>query len=144
MRQPPRPFSDTFFNLKELTTSIVQGLVITLAILIIYQYGHYESGSEEITRTMVFVTLVSANIFLTLVNRSFYHSVITTFRYKNNLIVLIIASTVVITGLLLIVPQFSAFFGFGKLSFSNIMISIAAGSASVLWYELVKMVKRMD
>jgi Ca2+-transporting ATPase len=143
MRQPPRPFSDTFFNLKELTTSIVQGLVITLAILIIYQYGHYESGSEEITRTMVFVTLVSANIFLTLVNRSFYHSVITTFRYKNNLIVLIIASTVVITGLLLIVPQFSAFFGFGKLSFSNIMISIVAGSVSVLWYELVKMVKRM-
>jgi Ca2+-transporting ATPase len=49
----------------------------------------------------------------------------------------------VITGLLLIVPQFSAFFGFGKLSFSNIMISIVAGSVSVLWYELVKMVKRM-
>ena len=39
MQQKPRPFTNTFFNWKELSTSIVQGLMITAGALIIYQYA---------------------------------------------------------------------------------------------------------
>ncbi|MFT7606934.1 MAG: Ca2+-transporting ATPase, partial [Saprospiraceae bacterium] len=39
MIQKPRPVSSTFFNWKELTTSIIQGLMITAGVLIIYQYA---------------------------------------------------------------------------------------------------------
>nr|MBP6759347.1 HAD-IC family P-type ATPase [Flavobacterium sp.] len=38
MSQKPRPFTTTFFNLKEITISIVQGLVITLGLLFVYQH----------------------------------------------------------------------------------------------------------
>src|SRR5690606_29989295 len=142
MQQNPRPFTNTFFNARELATSIIQGLVITVAVLAMYQYGHYATGMEDATRAMVFVTLVAANVFLTLVNRSFYHSIVTTLRYKNPLIPGIIALTTLITVVIFMVPSFRAFFGFGILSANHILLCIAAGAISALWYELVKMVKR--
>ena len=64
-----------FFSYRELALSIVQGLVITLAVLAIYQYGIYRGYDEMATRTLVFTTLITANVLLTLVNRSFYYAV---------------------------------------------------------------------
>jgi Ca2+-transporting ATPase len=138
----PRPFTTTFFNLREITISIVQGLVITLGLLFIYQYGVRENYSETVVRTTVFLTLIAANIFLTLANRSFYYSIFTTIHYKNNLVVLIIGLTVFITVLLLLVPLFSNFFLFGKLTPSQIGWSILVGFVSVMWIEIYKYVKR--
>lgn len=138
MSQKPRPFTATFFNGKELTTSIIQGLAITAGTLIVYQYAVYQSFDEAHTRTMVFTVLIAANVFLTLVNRSFYYSIFTTLRYKNNLIPLIIGITICITGLLLYVPTLTAFFEFDYLNVSQLLTSIAIGFISVIWYELVK------
>lgn len=142
MLQKPRPFSNTFFNLKELTTSILQGLMITAGTLATYQYAVQQGYGEAVTRTMVFTVLISANIFLTLVNRSFYYSLLTTLRYKNNLVVLIISITIAITALLLYVKPLTVFFGFQHLNSSQLAISVATGFACVAWYEIVKFWKR--
>jgi Ca2+-transporting ATPase len=138
MQQKPRPFTTTFFNWQELATSIVQGLIITAGILMVYQYGVYQEFGETITRTMVFATLISANVFLTLVNRSFYYSILTTIRYKNNLVLMIIAATLLISGLLIFVQPLAGFFEFEPLTLLQLSISIGAGFVSVIWYELVK------
>ncbi|WP_323755846.1 cation-translocating P-type ATPase [Roseivirga sp.] len=143
MSQKPRPFTTTFFSWKELTTSIIQGLAITVGTLAVYQYSVYMSFDEALTRTMVFTVLIAANIFLTLVNRSFYYSILSTLRYKNNLVLLIISITVAITGLILFVPSLSSFFGFKSLSFSQLAICIGIGFISVIWYELVKIKARL-
>ena len=143
MLQKPRSFKTTFFNRKELTTSIIQGLVITAGTLFIYQYDVNNAMSEAHTRTMVFTVLIAANIFLTLQNRSFYYSIFTTLRYKNNLVLLIIAITSAIMGLLIFVPQLAAFFEFERLSIMQILTCIAVGFISVIWYEFVKLRKRM-
>lgn len=142
MTQKPRPFSNDFFNAKELTTSVIQGLVITLGTLVAYQYAVHQNFGESLTRTMVFTALISANVFLTLVNRSFYYSIITTLKYKNNLIVLIIAITITITTSLLFVKPFTKFFGFEQLNFIQLAISVTIGFLSVIWYEVVKWGKR--
>jgi Ca2+-transporting ATPase len=142
MLQKPRPFTATFFNWKELSTSIIQGLVITIGTLFCYQYAIYQGYNEEVTRTMVFVVLVTANIFLTLVNRSFHYSIFTTLLYKNNLVSIIIGITVAITGLLLYVAPLTKFFGFEHLNITQVSIAIGVGFLSVIWYELVKIVKR--
>ena len=142
MSQKPRPFTDTFFNWKELSTSIIQGLVITLGTLFVYQYAVYCSYNEATTRTMVFTCLVTANIFLTLSNRSFYYSIITTIQYKNNLIPIITATTIVITGLLLYVPPLTRFFKFEHIDGLQLVLSIGVGFIVVIWYEVVKIVKR--
>nr|WP_315152652.1 cation-translocating P-type ATPase [uncultured Flavobacterium sp.] len=144
MKQKPRPFTNTFFNLKEITISIVQGLIITLGLLFIYQYSIKNEFSEPLTRTMIFLTLISANIFLTLTNRSFYYSIFTTLKYKNNLVPLIIGLTLLITASLLIVPLFRTFFLFETISFSKIGFSALIGFISVFWIEIFKLFRRRN
>lgn len=143
MLQKPRPLTNTFFNLKEITISIVQGLVITLGLLFVYQYCVRENCTESVTRTVVFLTLIASNIFLTLANRSFYYSILTTIKYKNNLVLMIIGITVLITSLLLFVPVFSHFFLFETVSTMQIVMSILVGFVSVMWIEIFKAVKRV-
>ena len=142
MLQKPRPFTMTFFSWREVTTSIIQGLMITAGSLTVYQYAVQQGFNEAITRTMVFLVLISANIFLTLVNRSFYYSIITTLKYRNNLVPLIIMITITISALLLYIKPLSEFFGFESLNIRQLMISIAVGFLSVIWYELEKWRKR--
>ncbi|MET4081980.1 Ca2+-transporting ATPase [Pedobacter sp. UYP30] len=142
MSQKPHAFTNSFFNLKELATSITQGLVITAGTLFVYQYGVHQGFSEATVRTMVFTVLITANIFLTLVNRSFYYSILTTVMYKNNLVLLIISITAFITGLLLFVKPFATFFQFERPNFSQLIICVVIGFLSVIWYELIKWRKR--
>ena len=142
MIQKPRPFTTTFFSWKELTTSIVQGLVITVGTLFIYQYAVNQGYSEPHTRTMVFAALVTANIFLTLVNRSFYYSISATMKYKNNLVPLIIGVTILLTALLLYIKPLTKFFEFEQLNLPQLGMSIVVGFVSVVWFELVKWRKR--
>ena len=143
MSQKPRPLTTTFFNWKELTTSIIQGLVITAGTLFAYQYSVYLAYDEALTRTIVFLVLITANIFLTLVNRSFYYSVFTTMKYKNNLVLIVIGITSTITGLLLFVPPLTAFFEFEKVTATQFFTSVAIGFVAVIWYELVKISTRL-
>jgi len=142
MEQKPRPFTTTFFNVHELRTSIIQGLVITAGTLFIYQYAISEDSNEEVTRTMVFITLIAANVLLTLVDRSFYYSVFTTLRYANNLVVIIILITITLTASLLVIPAFTRFFKFESLTWDQLVISIGIGAVSVIWFEVVKAFKR--
>lgn len=142
MLQKPRPLTTTFFNLKEVLISIIQGLVITLGLLFIYQYAIGEHLSENGTRTLIFLTLITSNIVLTLANRSFYYSIFKTIQYKNNLVGLIIGITILMTGLLLFIPAFSKFFLFEMVSGSQIGICVLVGSISVLWVEIYKFFKR--
>jgi Ca2+-transporting ATPase len=142
MSQQPRSTTNTFFSWKELTISIIQGLMITAGTLVVYQYGVHEGYNEMLTRTLVFATLIIANIFLTLVNRSFYYSIFATLMYKNNLVLLIISITLVLLGLLIFVPPLANFFGFAPMNIAQFGICTVIGFISVIWFEVVKWWKR--
>jgi ATPase, P-type (transporting), HAD superfamily, subfamily IC len=144
MLQKPRPFSNTFFSGKELTTSILQGLMITAGTLFIYQYAVQHGYGELLTRSMVFTCLIAANVLLTLVNRSFYYSLLTTIKYKNNLVFLIIMITILISGAILYIKPLTVFFGFQSLSLIQLSLSIGIGFSSVIWHEFVKWKKRLQ
>jgi len=144
MTQKPRPLTSTFFNWNELSTSIVQGLMITAGTLTIYQYAVHQGFNESLTRSMVFTAIISSNIFLTLVNRSFYYSLFTTLKYKNNLVLLIIGITIAITGSLLYIRPLSKFFLFESPDLTQLSISAGVGFLSVIWYEFVKWGKRIQ
>lgn len=143
MLRKPRAVATSFFNRAELTTSIIQGLAITAGTLFIYQYALRQGLAETTIRTMVFLVLIVANIFLTLVNRSFYYSIITTLKYKNALVPLMIAITIAITAMLLFVPPLTDFFKFAPLSTNEILTAVAVGFISVIWFEFVKLAKRL-
>ena len=144
MSEMPREMSNTFFNWKELTTSIIQGLMITAGCMFTYFWAVKNGADEPSTRTLVFITLISANIFLTLVNRSFYNSIITTLGFKNNLVIWIIGITITITVALIYIPVFSHFFEFKIMDTGNTLLAILLGFVSVIWFELVKWYQRLN
>jgi Ca2+-transporting ATPase len=118
--------------------------MITAGCMITYLWAVKNGADEPSTRTMVFLTLISANIFLTLVNRSFYYSIFTTLGFKNNLVIWIICISMAITAALIYIPVLSKFFEFQALD--GLMTSIAGliGFATVIWFELIKWYQRIN
>jgi Ca2+-transporting ATPase len=142
MEKKPRLLSHTFFGWHELTGALIQGLVIMIGTLSMYQYSIMNTFSESETRSMVFLTLIAANILLTLVNRSISESIITSFKRKNNLIYVIIPITVILTLLIFSVSYIRNLFGLEAISIENTAIAIGAGFISVIWFEVVKWFRR--
>ncbi len=143
MSQKPKPLTDTFFNWRELSISIIQGLAITAGTLFIYRYSVDMGYNEDLTRTMTFSVLVTANIFLTLINRSFYYSILRTLMYKNNMIFYIISATIALLASILYIKPLTNFFHFETLGLTQILICVSTGAVSVIWFEVVKFIKRM-
>lgn len=144
MLQRPRVITDTFLNGKELSISIVQGLVITLGLLFIYQYSVRGGADEGLTRAMVFSTLVLSNVFLSFTNRSFYFSVTDTLKTKNNLLLGVTALVILGLMIILYVPSVASFFYLTPLHPPQLGMSLLVASVSVLWFEGYKWIKRMQ
>jgi Ca2+-transporting ATPase len=142
MQQKPRAFTNTFLSWNELNISIWQGLAITAGTLGIYQFAVAQGYNEDMTRTMVFSTLLMANIFLSLVNRSFYYSIFTTLRYKNNLLIGIILLTIGMLACMLYIPGIIHFFGFQHPGMPQLIICLLTAFVSVIWIEFYKYFKR--
>jgi len=142
MTQKPRPRSADFFNYNELATSVLQGLVIAAGVLFIYSYAVHHHLNLQVTRSMVFTTLITANITLTLVNRSFYYSVFTTLGYQNRLVWIIIGIATALLAASLYIRPFSTFFGFSVLHSRQLIISAGSGILLVVWYEVIKAIRR--
>lgn len=142
MLQKPRRMTDTFLNWKELSISIVQGLIITLGVLFIYQWNVQQSGSEEHTRAMVFTTLIFANILLSLTNRSFYYSLFESFKNKNWLLVGVTIATLLLLAGILYIPAMASFFNVTGLKISELAMAGLVAAVSVLWFEGYKFWRR--
>jgi len=142
MHERPRKMTETFFRLHELATSIVQGLVIAAVVLGVYQYACRIGMAENEVRSAVFLTLISANIFLTLQNRSFYYSILTTIRYRNSWVWLILGISILFTTLVFFLPAARNLFQLAVLPGNQALACIGLGLVSVLWYEGVKAWKR--
>ena len=126
------------FTLKELSRSVLQGLVITTGLLILMYYL-IQSGSSEIhTRTMVFTTLVIANILLTLTGRSNQETILKTIRYKNNLVPIIIGITLLLLTIALFFPPAMKIFEFESISIANFLTCTLVAVLSVVWIEFYK------
>jgi P-type Ca2+ transporter type 2C len=141
MNEKPREFTKTFFRVHELLTSVVQGLMITFGLITIYHFAISNDATLAQTTTMVFVTLITANILLTLVNRSFLYPITKTIRYKNKLIVLVITITITLVVAILQFPILKSFFRLESMTWNQLVVCVATGIASVAWFELYKMIK---
>jgi P-type Ca2+ transporter type 2C len=142
MQLPPRKMTDSFLSWRELSVSIWQGLAITAGTLFTYQISVGQGCDESQTRTLVFLCLVTSNIFLTLVNRSFLLSMIETLSYRNMLMRVILALTVAMTVLLISVPAFADFFGFDWPGWPLAGSAMLTGMIGVVWFEGYKWWRR--
>jgi Ca2+-transporting ATPase len=144
MQKQPRKLSSRFFSFKELSLSILQGVIITMVCLSLGYYFMKQNTTEAHVRTIIYTTLIFSNLFLTLVNRSFYYSVLTTIQYKNKLIPIILLSSIIVLFLSLYVPAIQNIFGFETLKISNLLLCLIVAFFGVIWIEFYKLVKRKD
>jgi Ca2+-transporting ATPase len=143
MKQKPRLIAQTFFEWHEIAASLLQGLMIMVGIIAVYQYAIWIGLSEVQTRSMVFLTLISANIFLTLVNRSTTESVIKSLQNKNNLIYIILPITILLTVGIFGFSFIRNLFQLEVLSLVQVSLAIGAGFVFVIWYEILKWQRRL-
>lgn len=138
MTRPPRKLVVTFLSFRQLLVSIVQGLAITIGCLGIGYYYLQIGEAETTVRTVIFITLLFCNIFLTQLNRSFVYSVFNTILYKNVLVPVIIMLTLVFIATLLYVPVVRDLFRLHSLSVGMLVTCLLVAMVSTCWLELVK------
>lgn len=143
MARPPRDSKLSFFSFRELSISILQGCIITIACLSLGYYYIHQDYSEAMVRTIVYMTLIFSNLFLTLENRSFRYSIFTTIQYKNRLIPMILALSLIIPVLSLFVTPIRQIFEFEIPSLLVMFNCFAAAFIGVMWIEIYKYIRRL-
>jgi P-type Ca2+ transporter type 2C len=138
MERKPRHTKLQFFSVNELSLSIIQGLVITAGCLIPAYFLMQSGYTETFIRTTIYSTLLFSNILLTLVNRSFLHSVIFTLKYKNRLVPLILAVSLLVLLASIYIAPIRNIFEFTTLTALQLVFCLLIASISVLWMEVYK------
>ncbi|GAA4745823.1 cation-translocating P-type ATPase [Flavisolibacter ginsenosidimutans] len=138
MLQPPRRRNEGWFARDELFISISQGLIIALGILLLYYFYSATGASITEVRTVVFITLILCNIFLTYANRSFEQTILKTIRYKNNLALPTMVLSICFLLLLLFAPFAQGFFGMTNLPPLRFFVCLFTALLCVGWFELYK------
>jgi Ca2+-transporting ATPase len=138
MRQPPRNRNTGLFVFNELLISIVQGLMITAGVLGLYYYAMHNGASLSETRTLVFTTLLIANVLLTFANRSFTENFATTIQYRNNLAPWLLLVSLLFLVVIHVVPPVRELFGMAAVPFTTVLLCAGVALVSVGWFELYK------
>jgi len=138
MRVPPRKKEAWLFQADEFLISIFQGFIIACGILVLYYLYMSKGASLREVRTIVFTTLISANILLTFIDRSFTETFLKTIRYKNNLAVPVIVLSIGFLACIHLIPFVREHFGMSVISINQFAISILTAFISVGWFELYK------
>lgn len=141
MSIPPRERSQTMFTWNELLTSLLQGLIIAIGVLSVYYFYMNQGYEINYVRTMVFVTLILSNVFLTFVNRSFRETLNRTIKYKNNLApwILIISATFLWS--ILYLPFLKNAFYLSNISIGHFLTATTVSIITIAWFEVYKFIK---
>jgi len=138
MNLPPRAITADLLTLRELSGSIWQGLAVTFFALLIYQAGIWFGCNEEQVRAMVFLNLISANMALTLVGRSFSKTAIDGIFSDNRLMTAVLAITLILTLIIFGIPTVRQLFNIQMPGIWPTITAIVAGIIAVIWYEPLK------
>ena len=140
MQRPPRDPEESVFDLKTVAMSLAQGLIVLLVSLGVFVGARYAELGVTESRTMAFATLIVANLSLILTNVSWSRSIIGTLRSPNSAMWWVVGGAFIFLGLALYVPFLNQLFRFTRLSVADVGICLAAGLASVFWFEVLKRV----
>ncbi len=138
MRRPPRPPKEPLFGKSILLLSLLQGVFVMLATLMVLSYALHHSATEEAARALTFTTLVIGSIGLILVNRSWHHNTLHTLFYRNPSFWWVTGGALTFLALTLTLPLLREVFHFAIISAKEFVLCALVGAASVIWFELYK------
>ncbi|MGC2456817.1 MAG: cation-translocating P-type ATPase [Gallionellaceae bacterium] len=142
MQRPPRDPQEPLFGKRILLLSLLQGVFVLLAALAVLGYALHYGAAEGEARALMFSTLVTGNLGLILVNRSWQHTLPRTLITRNPALWWVIAGAMGFLLLALTLPFLREVFHFASVTPYQLVLSCAAGMGSVLWFELYKVIRR--
>ena len=142
MRRKPRDASETLFTRRMVLLSLLQGLMVLLAVFAVYAYALHLGHPEDDARALAFTTLVLANIGLILTNRSWADGLIRSLRAKNIALWWMVPGALAMLAAVLSIPFLRRLFHFSKLHPQDLVMCLAASILSILWFEGYKIWRR--
>jgi len=146
MERKPRDPKEKLLTAKLLTKSVLQGLTVFAA-----SFGAYfiilggNPDNAPIARAMGLAIIMLANLFLVQVNSSdrdfAYHSV--TRLIKDKVMWAVYIGTLAILAIILYTPL-SGLLKLSALSGIQLLVALGLAALSVLWYEVVKLIKKLS
>jgi len=125
--RPPRDRSEPLFGARGLLLSLLQGLVVWLAVVAVYLVGQAAGEGERAVRALAFVTLVLGNLALILANRSRLRGLLATLRDPNPALWAVVVGASLFLALVVAVPGLRDLFYFDLPAGEVLAMSVAAG-----------------
>ncbi len=142
MDRPPRSTSESVFGKKMVGIGLAQGFGVLLVLAALYFVGHFRGLPEGHIRSWVFTTLVFTNIALISTNRSWTKNLLRIFRTPNKAMTYLIAGVFALVILVNRVPALTNIFHLHPLKWGELLLCLAVGTLSVLWFEIYKLLRR--
>ena len=145
MERVPRNSKRKLLDSKMLVKSIIQGLVIFAVSFGIYYFMLSQNpDNASVARSMGLSVIILANLFLVKVNSSDIDDVVVSIkRLSKDKIMWMTDITTVFVLLIILYTPLNGIFKFTSLSIVQILTVLGLAMISVLWYEIVKFVKRL-
>ena len=145
MERQPRNPQENILTVGTLTKSVIQGLVIFAASFgTYYLFLQQNPANAALARTMGLSIIIIANLFLVQVNSSNYDFAVQSMISLAKDRVMWGVSIGTIAGLLLILyTPISGILKLAPLTAGQLSGAVIIAAVSVLWYELIKLLKRM-
>ncbi len=142
MQRPPRNPQEPMFGARTVLLSLLQGVLLMLAALVVLGYALHQGATETEARALTFSTLIFGNLGLILVSRSWQRTLLHTLSSRNPALWWILGGAFGFLLLALYSPFLRGVFHFAPLTPRQLALSFAAGLSSVLWFELYKFFRR--
>lgn len=142
MLRKPRPIGETLFSRKMVVISLLQGLIVLLAVFGVYAFALHLARGEDDARALAFTTLIMANIGLILSHRSGSDGLLRTLGTRNKALWWVVPGALTMLAGVLYVPELRTLFHFSAIPFRDIALCVATGWGSILWLEVYKIWER--
>lgn len=138
MSEPPRNRNKKLFDKDIWRSSGIMGGSILLALILIYYISLTKGQGEKDARTLVYTTLIIANIGLILLSNDSHLSVAQKIKLRLNKVVkIIIPLSLLMLVLVLYVSKLREMFSFSFLHISDLILCVFLGFGAVAWIELM-------
>ncbi|MBI3581297.1 MAG: cation-translocating P-type ATPase [Nitrospinae bacterium] len=138
MSRPPRRNDAPLFGRALVLPGLLLGLSVFAIVFAVFAVAMHRGQGAEDARALTFTTLIVSNVALILTNRSWTHGVAESIKRPNPAFWWLLGGAFVFLTLVLYAPPLRAAFRFSFLHPVDLLISLLAGLAAVLWFELLK------
>ncbi len=139
MKHKPRPVSESLFARGTLLIALMQGLSVLLVAVLIYLGALAMGRDDDQIRTITFVYLILANVFLILTNRSWTMPTIQILRKrKNPTVKWIVGLALLLLVIIVEIPIAREAFNLGPISWLDWVVLITVSYLGIAWFDAYK------